>query len=110
MSELLAEGENPENFGFHNAKTGLKDMRYFLITNPPAYKNFWIDIKERAAENRKKVCKTQYYKEFKWIFNADFEHPETLRLPLSYIIRGRLAKFKVYQWIHKVKTGLAKGK
>ena len=110
MSELLAEGENPENFGFHNAKTGLKDMRYFLITNPPAYKNFWIDIKERAVENRKKVCKTQYYKEFKWIFNADFEHPETLRLPLSYIIRGRLGKLEVYQWLHKIKTKLTKGK
>lgn len=108
MSELMAEGENPENFGFYNAKTGLKNMRYFLIANPPTYKNFWIDIRERASENWKKVCKTQYYKEFKWILKADFEHPETLRLPLSYTIRGRLAKFKVYQWFHKVKTKLAK--
>lgn len=110
IAELLAEGENPENFGFDNAKTGLKNMRFVLVANPPVYKNYWIDIRKRAIENKKKVCKTQYYKEFKWILKSDFEHPETLQLPFSYTIKGRLAKFKVYQLLHKAKTILLKGK
>lgn len=114
MAELWAEGENPEEYGFYDAGKALKKMQLFIVSHKMRYKgnlkDFWPHTQRRAVENKNIICKTSYYKDFKWVLEADFEHPETLQLSLSYTIRGRLAKFKFYQWLHKVKAKLAKGK
>ena len=111
MAELWAEGENPDNYGFRDAGKALENMQSFIISHKMQYKDnlraFWSYTRKRAIENKKLIYKTQYYKQFKWVLKSDFEHPETLQFPLSYTIRGRLAKFRFYQLLHRIKTRLA---
>ena len=111
MAELWAEGENPDNYGFRDAGKALENMQSFIVSHKMQYKDnlraFWSYTRKRAIENKKLIYKTQYYKQFKWVLKSDFEHPETLQFPLSYTIRGRLAKFRFYQLLHRIKTRLA---
>lgn len=107
MAGLWAEGENPENYGFENAKNALKNMQLFIKSHNVQYKSTlyyqWPYIRKRAVENKQIISKKAYYKYLKWILKADFEHPESLKLPLWYRIRGKLSSFKFYRTLHEMK-------
>lgn len=107
MAGLWMEGEDPANYGFGNTIDALKNMQLFIKSHNMQYKSTlyyqWPYIRKRAVENKKIISKKAYYKYLKWILKADFEHPESLKLPLWYRIRSKLSNFKFYQMLHKIK-------
>lgn len=96
MMGLIAEGENPVNYGFLGAEDTLGKMRQVLVGEKKITENValeWQKIQNRIAENKEMLQTTPYWRHIKWIVRADIMHPETLRLPLSYRLRKSLAQF-----------------
>lgn len=94
IAELIVEGENPENYGFEITKKSMKQMRTFIIDNKAKYsqnlKNHWKYTSQIAKQNKKNIKKNKYYKEIKWIINSDFNHPESLCLPITTILYRKM--------------------
>lgn len=109
---IIAEGDNPERYGFQKYKNHLKEMQ--TVVSQPRFhevqKSYWTKIKKAVNSNYSLLSKTEEWKYLSWITKTDFEHPETIKLPLSLRlkqakgIRGKLAEFKFYQRLHKVKA------
>ena len=112
MAGLWAEGENPENYGFSRAYKALDLMSFYVINNAETYSYVlryqWPYIQKRAVENKKLLCKKDYYKKFRWVLTANFAHPEKLKLPVQYRIRAAMSHYKFYKYLHKVKMILLK--
>lgn len=110
IAAILAEGANPVAFGFYNTEQNLADMQRYIIDgkalNANLATNDWVHIQNRITQNKAILRHKNYWKYIKWITKADFYHHETLKMPLLYRIQKRLAKFKFYQTLHKLKERL----
>ena len=109
MAGLLAEGVNPLEYGFENATETLPFMRACVIGQPSYYaalQAYWGHIRNRVIENKSQLVNTPYWQYLKWMEKCDFEHPESLKMPLIFRIRRRLSKFRFYNELHKIKSKL----
>lgn len=111
IAAILSEGESPEPFGFEHYQDSLDQMQEIVLKriNPNLCLQ-WIPIEKKIIEKKKELIKTPYWNSISWIEQTDFEHPETIKLPLTLRlkqakgIRGKLAEFKFYQQLHNVKS------
>lgn len=111
MSGLLAEGEDPKKYGFPKADETLPFMHSYIVcqcSHYTALQDYWIHIKNRVVDNKKQLVNTPYWQHLKWIEKCDFEHPETLKMPLNFRIRKQLSEFKFYRKLHEIKTRFLK--
>lgn len=109
MAGLLAEGANPTEYGFEKATETLPFMHSYIICQCSHYvalQDFWIHIRKRIIENKSQLVNTSYWEFLKWIEKCDFEHPETLKMPLNFRIRKHLSEFGFYNELHRIKEEL----
>lgn len=109
---ILTEGVNPERFGFENYKKHLNEMQ--IIVSQPRFhevqKSYWTKIKEAVYSNCSLLSQTDDWQYLSWITKTDFEHPETIKLPLllrlrqAKGVRGKLAEFKIYRLLRDAKN------
>ena len=115
---LLIQNADPKKYGFYEYESTIADMHSSVLNggriSPLIAQSEWMPMKKAAKKNLTELKKNKYYSSIKWILTTDFEHPETIRLPLSLRlkqakgIRGKLAEFKFYQQLHRVKESLVK--
>ena len=94
---ILAEGENPNNFGFNiSDNIGIK-FREFLekeVINFAGLSTIpWNDIKNRLSDNRENVM---YFKELEWFINYDIKKERKKKI---YIYRIKNIRFILYRKI-----------
>ena len=109
MAGLLAEGANPQEYGFEKATETLPLMHSYIICQCSHYvalQDYWIHIRNKIIENKANLSTTPSWKFLKWMEKADFEHPENLKMPLFFRIRSRLSQFKFYNKLHEIKCKL----
>lgn len=109
IAAIIIEGGDPEKYGFEGFEQYLGDMIPQAKKDTGLLIRQWTKIQTALIHNRSKVKRSPYWKYVRWIENADFYHPETIQLPLSYRlkkahgIRGKLAEFRFYQKLHEWK-------
>lgn len=110
MMALIAEGAEPEAYGFADTVRSLKNMRTYLIgekgLTPGLAKRQWRYIRNRLLENQEMLADSSYWPDIRWILAADFENIENEKMPLLYRLRSRLANFRFYQALHRLKERL----
>lgn len=75
MLELLAEGADPNEYGFVFDRQVCKRIRHFMqceCVYSPVVVKYWTQIQKRMADHRKKLKKSPYYKDVKWVYGFDF--------------------------------------
>lgn len=113
MAGLLAEGANPIDYGFKESTDTLPFMHFYIVgqySQSSVIKDYWPHIRERVVEKKALLVNTPSWKFLKWIEKSDFNHPETLKLPLNFRIRNKLSHFKFYNTLHKIKYKLKNNK
>lgn len=103
---LLAEGEDPADYGFANAADTLGKMRQVIIGGRKIGSNVnleWRKIQERVRQNREMLRQKPSWKYIKWIDEADLSHPEKLTLPLGYRLRKWLSQFRLLQAVYNLR-------
>lgn len=93
IAGLLAEGENPEKYGFHDIEDALNNMQIFVtewLVDRNVLKRHWVYIHNCAVKNKRLLQKAPYWKKFKWILKADFSHPEKLRMPFCFRLQRKI--------------------
>ncbi|MBQ6217768.1 MAG: hypothetical protein IJK53_10340 [Erysipelotrichaceae bacterium] len=103
---IIAEGGEPELYGFKQYKHEMKDMQQVVLRG--LNKNLvlqWKPIRNALSRNKDMVKNNMFWKDIRWILKADFDHPETIRIviPLSAGIRPWLSQFAFYQRLHNLK-------
>lgn len=109
MMGLMAEGENPADYGFLNAADTLGMMQQIVIGEKKIGANVqleWTGIRRRVLENREMLREKPYWKYIKWIEKADVSHPETLKLSYGYRLRKWLARSRVLQKIYGLRRSV----
>ncbi len=99
MAGFLAEGENPVHYGFQEAENTLPAMQSKIVAGGvprDVLRRHWTHIHNRACQNKQMLLAKPYWKQFKWVLKADFEHPETLTVPLSCRIRRKLSQLSSF--------------
>ena len=102
---LVAEGALPEEYGFTQTKNTMPLMRDILVGQRKLTQFLanaeWRYIQDAVQKNVVLVKRSPYWKDVKWILDADFLCVETIKAPVEW--RERLSKFKFYQLLHKIK-------
>lgn len=110
IAGILAEGEDAGNFGFHKAEETLPDMQRYIVEGKVLNENlaisYWKHIHDRVCQNKPVLEKKAYWKHIKWIGDADFLRHDQLKMPLRYRVQRKLAGFRLYQALSKVKGKL----
>ena len=107
MVGLIAEGEDPLDYGFEHTPRTMPDLQRYLVTNcrnMVALQDYWTHIQKRLAEHRVELRNHMYWKNVKWILKVDFWHPETWKRSMN--LRERLSQYKFYQKLHEIKVKL----
>ena len=85
IAGFLAEGEDPNHYGFCVTEKNLAEMFPYLVNKKVFFKRnlavLFEDIQERVRNNKQELCKTGYWKFLQWLDEADFSHPETITVP-----------------------------
>ena len=112
MTAIIAEGGDPTEFGFENAETTIKNMRYCIIEGNRLSKHLaehhWIHIQRRILDNIDQVKQGRYWKDVKWLCKTDFMQFHKAKMPVVFRLKLKLATFKFYQALHGIKKGLSK--
>lgn len=111
MAGIIAEGEDPVDYGFLEAYTKLPYMHEYIIENRSSsdeFKKFWSHIQKRLIDNKKTVMTTPYWQYIKWLEPIDFNKTQKLKMPLMFRIRRYLSSFKFYNKLHNLKTLIVK--
>ncbi len=118
MANILAAGADPKDFGFYKYnKTTCLNMRNYLynkIRDKEKISDMWPAIQRNVNKNKDHLKTMPYWKYFKWICTADFNNPYSLNVPLIYRIhnargiKGKLAEFKLYRYLHQIKFKVIK--
>lgn len=100
IAALLSEGAEPSDYGFNEVDENIFNMQKCIVDvrNDAAIWKHWPHIARRAIINKNVVKKSKYWRDFKWVLSADFEHPESLQM--SFFDRLRR---KVSRTLHKIK-------
>lgn len=112
MTALIVEGADPGDYGFENTGSAVKNMRTYLIAEKHLSKFLaekeWHHIQKRMVEKVSDIRRTQYWKDIKWLYKTDFMHFEKVKMPVIYRLRVKLASYKFYQVLSRLKQGLTK--
>ena len=112
MTAIIAEGGDPVEFGFKNAKTTIKSMRYCIIESSRLSKHLaehhWLHIQKRILANVDLVKQGPYWKNVKWLCKTDFMQFHKAKMPVEFRLRRKLATCKLYQVLHDLKGKFAK--
>lgn len=103
---ILVENGDPARLGFTEFERNLGNMRGLLSQKTDGIlKRQWTKIQTGLKENKKALKSSPYWKDIRWIEKADFEHPETIHMPVPIGTRVRqwLSQFRVYQHLHDLK-------
>lgn len=106
MVGLMAEGEDPVNYGFEQGIETLGKMRKVLIGDRKIKENVaveWLTVHQAIVRNQDNLRDKPFWKHIKWIVDADFEHPNEIRLPLAYRLRMWLVQFPLLQKIYNLR-------
>lgn len=109
---IWSEGENPCNYGFELMEENVMDSYEIILKKANSLyliPTFYPEIQDVALKNKHLLSKSQYYPYLKWILTTDFNHPEKIKMPLSYRMRNRLFHVSFYKKLHVVKERI-KGK
>ena len=60
--------------------------------------------------SKTELKKSVYWNDIKWILKADFNNPDTIKLPLKYRMQQRLYNNAFYKFAHDVKVKIKNGK
>lgn len=111
IAGIIAEGGNPQKYGFDNFEQYQNDMiPQIRKSDPLRIYQFWPPIQNAVKANKKAIRHNPYWKYIKWIEKADFSNPVGLQEPLlvrlekAKTIRGKLSEFKFYQSLHEWKV------
>lgn len=106
---ILVENEDPARLGFPGFERNLENIRTVLnVKYSEALRSYWTKIQDSLIANRRTIRNTPYWKTVRWIEKADFEHPETIQVPISIRagVRPWLSQFRFYQALHEMKEKL----
>ena len=85
IAGFLAEGEDPNHYGFCVTEKNLAEMFPYLVNKKVFFNRnlavLFEDIQERVRNNKQDLCKSGYWKFLQWLDEADFAHPETITAP-----------------------------
>lgn len=107
MAGFFAEGRDPREYGWNYPDNVLTEMRTAIengAIEPHVLRRHLPGVKKRAEENRELLAAKPYWDDFKWILDADFEHPERMihtRIRIRMCFK-RLLKM-LYKFLHKIK-------
>ena len=113
MAGLIVEGADPVDYGFFETPTRIAFMQQYIVEYCPhsdIFENLWSYIQKRLIDNKSNIINTPYWQYLKWMEKCDFEHPETLKMPLMFRIRRYLSSFKFYNKLHHLKSLILKNK
>ena len=105
MIELLAEGEDPVSYGFTDAPSTIPQMREFMLEGrlSQSYADaYWVPAQATMKAKMDRVKKLPYWKDIRWVADADFTHVENLKMPLLWRIRTCLSKSKMYRAVGRL--------
>lgn len=96
MAGLIAEGANPQKFGFDDIIQikKMKDTILGVEWKEDAIWKHWPHIQRALKENENLARKTPYWKYIKWIIGVDFLHIDSPRYSFSYRMKSFLFKLK----------------
>ena len=103
---IIAEGGDPERFGFEKYKEKMGGLQKTVLNNlSENLAKHWKKIQKALQENKRIVKYSPCWESIKWILKADFDHPETIKIPIpiSSGIRPWLSQFTFYQRLHDMK-------
>ncbi len=106
MMGLMAEGEDPEAYGFDETGETLGKMRRVLIGEKKIKENValeWRNIQRTVVQNQEQLRGKYYWEYMKWIVDLDLSQPDTLTLPAAYRFRVWLSQFPVLQKIYQLR-------
>lgn len=106
IAAILAENGNPEQLAFTGFQKYLPEMKKVVVRsiNDNLTKQ-WIELQKGLRQNKNAIKVSPYWKDICWIEKADFEHPETIQMPVPFGTRVRqwLSQFRFYQHLHDLK-------
>lgn len=105
MVALIAEGDDPTDYGFDSAHETMPDLRsYFVYSckNMGVIPRQWPYIQNSLIKNQRKLENHPYWKDVNWITKVDFHDAKTIRMPFN--LREWLSHFRFYQALHRGKT------
>lgn len=106
MANIWAEGASIRKFGFDYNKRELINMPICISNLPHEARMqmyWWKDIQISAKNNETILKRDSEYKYFKWIISADFDHPETIKTPVSYRLKKKLSMLSIYKVLQKLR-------
>ncbi len=107
IASIMAEGEDPKEYGFELADATVSDMRRYIVDGKVLNANLaisgWMHIHNKIVDNKKQLRKKAYWKHIKWIAESDFANYESIKMPLLYRMRIWLSQFRFYQMLHQLK-------
>lgn len=110
MVAIIAEGGDPEKYGFDSAIETIQDMRHYLVEVNRLSKHLaehhWFHVQKRLRTNAQLVKKGRYWNKVKWLCRTDFMKYEKVKMPVTYRIRVGLAKCRFYRLLSNLKQSL----
>ena len=110
MAAIIAEGADPVDFGFFETKKTLPDMQRYIVDGKALSahlaQHHWKHIQNRIFRNRDGLRKTEYWRHISWIAGADFENYEKIKMPFKYRVKKKLATYRFYQELSRIKGKL----
>lgn len=107
IAAIIVEGACPEKYGFDRTLDTLPDMQRFLIgenkLTPFLSETQWVHIRERILANMKVLKKTVYWKHIRWLRHSDFANPNTIKMPLLYRVKRKVALSLPYRALSHIK-------
>ncbi len=106
MMGLMAEGEDPVDYGFPETPETLGKMRRILIGEKKLKENIeieWKSVQRAVVRNREQLRGKYYWQYIKWIMDVDLSHPEQLTLSPAYRLRVWLSQFPLLQRIYQLR-------
>lgn len=101
MVGLIAEGEDPVDYGFSSARATMPQLRWYVLMelqdNKPL-KVQWVHIQKALRSNWEMVRRTPYQKSVRWILSIDCANPEKIHIPWWYrvkqtVVRGSICYY-----------------
>lgn len=106
ICELIAEGEEPEKFGFFDCSLYIRDMRGIISSDVNKIEYivmYFSEIKQTAINNKSIIERNRYYNDFKWILKTDFVYDKPIKIPFKYKFKKNLIKNPFYVFLHNLK-------
>lgn len=108
MLGLILEGEDPRKYGFPYVEKAMPQMRETMVSHANSAPKTWNRLHEDVKARQSALIKTPYWKDIKWLVNADFLTPGAIKLPLGMKLKAELSKTKMYRGLRTIKRKLVR--